>query len=146
MTTIHRTALVHFSAEKMYELVNDINAYPEFLPMCQSVDVHLHTETEAKATLKIAKGGVKIDFGTHNDMIPGEEIRIRLLKGPFKRLSGLWHFMDLGDDSAKVSLNLEFEFSNRLIGMALGVVFNNLANTMLDAFCQRAKVVYGATR
>ncbi|MDA0912080.1 MAG: type II toxin-antitoxin system RatA family toxin [Proteobacteria bacterium] len=144
MTTIHRTALVEYSAKEMYDLVNDIDKYPQFLPMCQAVEVHMHTETEAEATLKIAKGGVKIDFGTHNDMIPGKEIKIRLIKGPFKRLLGVWHFIPLNDKACKITLDLEFEFSSKVMALALGVVFNTLANTMLDAFCKRAKTVYGA--
>lgn len=145
MTTIHRTALVEYSAKQMYDLVNDIDKYPQFLPMCQAVEVHIHTETEAEATLKIAKGGVKIDFGTHNDMISGKEIKIRLIKGPFKRLLGVWHCIPLNDKACKVTLDLEFEFSSKVMALALGVVFNTLANTMLDAFCKRAKTVYGAT-
>ncbi|MBK2124296.1 type II toxin-antitoxin system RatA family toxin [Fangia hongkongensis] len=143
MTTIHRTALVEYSACQMYDLVNDIDHYPEFVPMCQSVEVHKHTETEAEATLKIAKGGIKIDFGTKNEMTPKEEIKIRLMKGPFKRLLGLWKFEPLNERACKVTLDLEFEFSNRMLAMALGVVFNTLANTMLDAFCKRASIVYG---
>ncbi|WP_119343805.1 type II toxin-antitoxin system RatA family toxin [Facilibium subflavum] len=144
MTTIHRTALIEYRADQMYALVNDIDAYPEFLPMCQSVEVLNHTRTEAEAILKIAKGGIKIDFGTRNEMVPDEQIKIRLMKGPFKRLTGLWQFTPLKDGAAcKISLDLEFEFSNRLLAMALGVVFNSLANTMLDAFCKRAEVVYG---
>lgn len=145
MTTIHRTALVEYSAKQMYDLVNDIAKYPQFLPMCQAVEVHIHTETEAEATLKIAKGGVKIDVGTHNDMISGKEIKIRLIKGPFKRLLGVWHCIPLNDKACKVTLDLEFEFSSKVMALALGVVFNTLANTMLDAFCKRAKTVYGAT-
>ncbi|WP_116963676.1 type II toxin-antitoxin system RatA family toxin [Fastidiosibacter lacustris] len=143
MPIIHRTALVEYSAKEMYDLVNDIDRYPEFVPMCQSVEVHKHTENEAEATLKIAKGGVKIDFGTHNDMIKNQEIKIRLIKGPFKRLLGVWHFTSLNEKACKVTLNLEFEFSSKVFALALGVVFNTLANTMLDAFCKRAKVVYG---
>lgn len=143
MTTIHRTALVEYSAKEMYDLVNDIDKYPEFIPMCQFVEVHLHTEREAQATLKIAKGGVKIDFGTHNDMIPHKEIKIRLIKGPFKRLLGVWHFIPLNDKACKVTLDLEFEFSSKLLALTLGLVFSTLANSMLDAFCKRAKTVYG---
>ena len=95
MTTIHRTILVEYSAKEMYDLVNDIEKYPDFLPLCQAVEVHMHTETKGEVTLKIAKGGVKIDFGTYNDMIPNQEIKIRLIKGPFKRLLGVWHFIHL---------------------------------------------------
>lgn len=143
MTVIHRTALVEFSAYQMYDLVNDISAYPEFLPMCAQVDVHSQSATEAEATLSIVKGAIKIEFATHNDMIKNQEITIRLIKGPFKHLTGVWKFVPLSAHASKVTLDLQFEFSNRMLAMALGVVFKKLANTMLDAFCQRAKVVYG---
>ena len=143
MTTIHRTALVEFSACQMYDLVNDISAYPEFVPMCAEVDVHWHSASQAEATLSIVKGAIKIDFATRNDMLENQQITIRLIKGPFKHLTGVWKFVPLSDQGTKVTLDLEFEFSNRMFAMALGVVFKKLANTMLDAFCQRAKVVYG---
>ena len=142
MTTIHRTALVEYSAREMYDLVSDIDSYPQFVPMCDEVEVHKHTDIEAQATLKIKKGGVKIDFATHNDMIEPEQIKIRLLKGPFKRLTGLWKFIPLNEKACKVSLDLEFEFSNRVLALALGVVFNSLANSMLESFCKRADQVY----
>ena len=95
MTVIHRTALVEFSACQMYDLVNDISAYPEFLPMCAQVDVHSQSATEAEATLSIVKGAIKIEFATHNDMIKNQEITIRLIKGPFKHLTGVWKFVPL---------------------------------------------------
>ena len=144
MTTIHRTALVEYSAKQMYDLVNNIDAYPEFVPMCQAVEIHSQSETHIDATLKIAKGAVKLDFGTHNEMVENESIKIRLLKGPFKRLTGFWKFTPLSNHQAcKVTLDLEFEFSNRLVALGLGLIFNNLANSMLDAFCKRADNVYG---
>lgn len=142
MTTIHREALVSFSAQQMYDLVNDIASYPEFIPMCRSVEVHQQDTHEAKATLHVAKGPIKMDFGTHNIMQPYDKIDIQLLNGPFKSLNGAWQFIPLTETACKVKLDLEFEFSNILLAKALGVVFSNLANTMLDAFCQRAKQVY----
>lgn len=144
MTIIHRTALVEYSTHQMYALVNDIARYPEFLPMCQATEVHCHTETEAEATLKIAKGAIKLDFATKNEMIPDQVIKIRLLRGPFKRLLGRWKFESLKGKACKVSLELEFEFASRVLAWTLGGIFNRLANTMLDAFCQRAVEVYGA--
>lgn len=143
MTVIHRAALVEYSTFQMYNLVNDIHLYPEFVPMCKAVEVHKHTETEAEATLKISKGGVKLDLGTKNVMYPHKEIKIQLTKGPFKYLSGLWRFKFLYDKACKISLDLDFEFSNHILAMTLGMVFNTLANTMLEAFCKRATVVYG---
>lgn len=146
MTTIYRKASVKYSAKQMYNLVNNIYKYPEFLPMCQAVEVHMHKSTAAKATLKIAKGGIKINFITYNEMLINKEIKIKLVKGPFKNLIGVWNFIPLSEESSEITLNLDFEFSSRFLEMALGVVFNTLANNMLDAFCNRAAIIYGEIR
>jgi ribosome-associated toxin RatA of RatAB toxin-antitoxin module len=63
--------------------------------------------------------------------------------GPFKRLEGEWRFDALSEDACKISLTMEFEFAGKMIGLALGGVFNQAANTLVDAFCQRANDVYG---
>jgi ribosome-associated toxin RatA of RatAB toxin-antitoxin module len=143
MTTINKTSILPYSCEEIYKVVTNIEEYPDFLPWCDSVSVHINTETEAEATLNIRKGKLTIAFTTHNDMIPNQQIKLRLLKGPFKRLSGLWVFTSIKENVTRVSLKLEFEFSSRIIAMALGMLFNQITSTMLDAFCERTKKIYG---
>lgn len=143
MVVIRRTAFVKFSTCEMYNLVNDIGSYPKFLPMCSKVDVHLQSTTEIEATLSIVKGSIKIDFATHNDIIKDQKITMRLIKGPFKCLNGSWRFFPLKNNSSRVNLDLKFDFSNKIFGIALGFIFENLANNMLDIFCNRAQEIYG---
>ncbi len=142
MTMINKSALVPYSAKQMFDLVDDIDAYPEFLPGCCKTETSNRTEESVDGVMYLTKGGIKLELGTHNEMITNEEIKLRLIKGPFKRLTGIWTFSQLREDACKVSLKMEFEFSSKILSLALGVLFNQLANNMLDAFCKRAKQVY----
>ncbi len=131
------------SAEQMFDLVNNINAYPEFVPDCADAKVLEQNEEFITASLKIAKGGLSKWFTTKNTLLPENKIQMQLVEGPFKRLSGGWSFVPLDKNACKVILTLEFEFKNRLIQMAFGKVFNEVANNMVAAFINRAKTVYG---
>ncbi|MEZ5479496.1 MAG: type II toxin-antitoxin system RatA family toxin [Thiolinea sp.] len=143
MAQISRSALVPYTPEQMYALVDNINAYPDFLPWCRSASEHSRDQDEVHASIEIAKGAVNKTFSTRNRMQPGKMIEMSLVDGPFKHLHGFWRFAELQPGACKVSLDLSFEFSNRLIGMAVGPVFNQVANTLVDSFVERAQVVYG---
>jgi len=142
MTQINRSAIVPFSADEMYRLVADIETYPEFLPWCGGAKILSTENGEIKASIKIAYRGVNKSFTTVNREIEGERIEMSLVEGPFTKLHGIWEFNGLDSDASKVSLNLEFEFSNRLVAMTVGKVFSSIADTLVDAFCQRAEQVY----
>lgn len=144
MPLISRSSLVPYSTEEMYKLVEDIESYPDFLPWCRSTEVLSRGEGEVKASIEIAKSGLHKTFTTTNRMQENKMIEMRLLKGPFKHLQGFWRFDALKDAQAcKVSFDLDFEFENKLIALAAGSVFNQIANTMVDAFSKRAVEVYG---
>ncbi|MGH8583167.1 MAG: type II toxin-antitoxin system RatA family toxin [Gammaproteobacteria bacterium] len=143
MTRIRRTALVPYSAEAMYALVNDVEAYPQFLPWCTGVTVHERGEESLRATLEIAKGAVRQRFTTHNRMLAGRRIEMRLAEGPFKSLYGTWLFQPLGERGCEVSLDMCFELAGGLLGLTLGQVFNPIASSLVDAFCTRAAQCYG---
>ncbi|RLK50770.1 ribosome-associated toxin RatA of RatAB toxin-antitoxin module [Alkalispirillum mobile] len=143
MASISRTALVPYSAEAMFELVDDVDRYKEFLPWCSDSQVLARDSDEVKGRIVIAKGGLEKGFTTLNRRQYGKMIEIRLVEGPFKRLDGYWRFQRLDDDASKIVLDLEFEFSNRLMGMAFGRVFTQVANRLVDAFVSRAEQVYG---
>lgn len=143
MPTINRQALVPYSAADMYALVDDIDAYPQFLPWCKRAEVLSRDEDEVKATIELAKGSLKKSFTTCNRLQAGKMIEMRLVEGPFKNLEGFWRFDALEGGASKVSLDLEFEFSSKLVAMAIGPVFNQVANSLVDAFVSRAKEVYG---
>ena len=143
MPTVQKNALVPYTASAMYDLVNAIEAYPQFLPWCRSTRVLSRSEDEVRATIEIVKGGVHKSFTTCNRMQKNKMIEIRLLDGPFRHLEGYWRFESLGKSGCKVSLDLEFEFSNTVMRMLIGPVFNQIADSLVDAFCKRAGEVYG---
>ncbi|MDZ7662552.1 type II toxin-antitoxin system RatA family toxin [Thiohalophilus sp.] len=143
MQTINKSALVPYSPDQMYALVDDITAYPEFLPWCHHAEEHHRTEAQVEASLEIAHSGLHKSFTTRNELRPHDQIAMSLVKGPFKSLRGVWRFEPLGDAGCKVSLEMEFEFSSRLMGMTFGPLFNKIAGTLVDSFIERAKVVYG---
>jgi len=143
MTTIHRSALVVYSPQQMYQLVDDIDTYQEFLPWCRKGTVLHRTDTEVEASLEIAHSGLHKSFTTRNTLVPNESIHMQLVEGPFKKLEGFWQFNTLGDTGCKVLLDLEFEFSNKIMALTMGHLFNQIATTMVDAFSKRADEVYG---
>ncbi|GBL03141.1 type II toxin-antitoxin system RatA family toxin [Glaciecola sp. KUL10] len=142
MPSIQRNALVPYSAEQMFDLVNDVDKYQEFLPGCEQSTVLHQSDTEMKASMVISKVGVKQTLTTLNQLERGKFIKMDLSDGPFKTLNGGWTFTALSDEACKIELKLNFIFSNKLMEMAIGKVFNSLANSMVSAFSQRAKEVY----
>lgn len=142
MTTISKNALVHYSAAEMYALVNDIESYSQFLPWCRSSRVLSRQPDEVRATLELARGGIQKSFTTLNRMQANKMIEIRLVVGPFRHLNGFWRFESLSEQASKVSLDMDFEFAP-LLDLVLGPVFHPIANSLVDAFHQRAVSVYG---
>lgn len=143
MPVINRSALVPYSPAEMFSLVNDVDAYPDFLPWCKSARVLSRDEDEVRASLELARGGFEKSFTTCNRLQKNKMIEMRLVEGPFRHLEGFWRFEPLGEQASKVSLDLDFEFSNKLVGLALGPIFNQIANTLVDSFCKRAIDVFG---
>ncbi len=127
----------------MFVLVDDVTAYPEFLPWCKSAEVHGQSDDVVEATLELQKGAISKTFTTRNISREFESIDLALVGGPFKYLRGGWRFKDLGDDGSKVTLELEFEFESRLTDMMFGPFFEDICNSLVDAFSKRAAVVFG---
>lgn len=143
MARVQKSALVKFSALQMFELVDNIEAYPDFLPWCSGSRIISRTAEMVEAELMIAKAGFHKSFATRNRLDQGGRIYMNLLNGPFSSLEGIWDFMPLREDASKISLDLEFEMSGKLAALAFGSVFNQICNTMVSSFTQRAKQVYG---
>jgi len=127
----------------MYALVDDIIAYPNFLPWCKSSRVWHRDEDEVKASIELARGGIQKTFTTCNRLQKDKMIEVRLVEGPFKHLQGFWRFDELNETSCKVSLDMEYEFSSKILKITVGPVFNQITNTLLDAFVKRAVEIYG---
>ncbi len=143
MTDVHKSALVRCSAQQMFELVDDIESYPEFLPWCNGSRIIRREGDIVEAEIQISKAGFNKSFATRNRNDPGKKIYMSLLQGPFSSLEGVWSFIPLREDASKISLDLEFEISGTLASLAFGPVFNQICNTMVTSFTQRAKFVYG---
>lgn len=126
----------------MFDLVNDIEAYPQFLPWCSGSRIIKQKDDIVEAEIVISKGGFKKAFSTRNKIDLGGRISVSLLDGPFSYLEGVWNFMPLREDASKISLDLEFEMSSKLASLAFGTVFHQICNTMVAAFTNRAKQVY----
>ena len=143
MSHVNKSALVPFSAEQMYRLVEDVNAYHTFLPWCSASEEIEREDDVIVGSVTIAKGGVNKKFTTRNHLQKNKMIEIKLVDGPFKYLHGFWRFDELKEDACKVSLDLEYAFSSKILSMVVGPVFNQVANTMVDSFVDQAKSVYG---
>ncbi|WP_048307486.1 type II toxin-antitoxin system RatA family toxin [Halomonas sp. PR-M31] len=143
MPTVNRSALVRHSPQAMFDLVNDFERYPEFLPGCRRTRLIERDEDHLIGELTLGKAGVEQSFTTRNDLYEPERIELSLVNGPFKHMRGRWLFMPMGQEACKVSLEMNFEFSNRLLGMAFGKLFNQMAKQQVEAFTRRADVVYG---
>lgn len=143
MAVISKSALVSYSPMQMYQIVDDVDAYPRFLPWCGDARVLSRDEDTVKAMVEINHSGIRKAFTTRNLLQKGKMIEIELVDGPFKHLHGYWRFEPLGDAACKVSLDLDYEFSNKLLSMAVGPVFSHIANSLVDAFCHRAEAIFG---
>lgn len=142
MTVISRSALVRHSADAMYALVNDIEAYPQYLNGCVGAEVLKREEGTMVARLDLAKAGMRYSFTTCNRLLPPGRVELSLVEGPFERFDGVWQFQPLGERASKVTLNLEFEMSSRVAGFAAKAIFNGVANELVDALVRRADKVY----
>ncbi len=143
MTLVQKSALVKYSAKQMFDLVDDIDAYPQFLPWCSGSRVLQRSDNIVDGEIQIAKAGFHKSFVTRNRLEKYSKIHLSLLDGPFSSLEGAWSFLPLREDASKISLDLEFEISGKFASLAFGPVFNQICNTMVSSFTQRAKVIYG---
>lgn len=143
LTTIKRSALVMYSAQQMFDLVNDVASYPRYMANCVGAEVLEQSDTAMIARLDLKKGGIRYSFTTRNTLIQPDRISMSLEQGAFKRFSGEWSFKALTGSACKVMLDLEFEFNSLSVGIASSGLFTSVANNLVDALSQRAKEVYG---
>ena len=143
MKRIARSAIVEHAAAAVYDVVEDIESYPEFLPWCYAAEVHERAQARTVATLTVGMRAVRQSFTTENTNRPGEGIDLRLVKGPFRKFAAAWRFTPLGEHAAKIEFSIEYEFSSRVLGKALEPLFDTIADTMVSAFSRRADQLYG---
>jgi ribosome-associated toxin RatA of RatAB toxin-antitoxin module len=140
---VARSAIVEHSAAAVYSIVEDIESYPGFLPWCRGAKVVERTPERTVATLVVGMRGIRQSFTTANANRPDEGIELRLVEGPFRRFSAAWHFTPLDPHAARIEFSMEYEFSSKVLGKVLEPLFNQIADTMVEAFSRRADQLYG---
>jgi ribosome-associated toxin RatA of RatAB toxin-antitoxin module len=143
MPHVEKSVLVAHSAATMFRLVDDVESYPTFLPWCDGTRVIERTEVLTVATIDIRYAGVAQSFTTENAKRTNEWMQLKLREGPFRSLTGAWHFVALSPEASKVSLVLDYQFANALLEAAVGPVFGKIAETMMDRFVMRADALAG---
>ncbi|MBR9805508.1 type II toxin-antitoxin system RatA family toxin [bacterium] len=142
-TVIERSALVMHSAEQMFDLVNDVAAYPQFVNYCSSSEIIAADEGSMRARLRLQKAGLSVEFVTSNVLQRPSSIVMRLEEGPFSAFAGEWQFTALQEDACKVALNMQFSMNKGGLSMLVAPLFESVADRLVASFCDRAKVVYG---
>ncbi len=138
MAQVKKSMLVSHPAETMFQLVDAVEKYPEFLPWCGGTEIVERSDVVTQAVIKIDYHGIKQSFTTRNRKDGHEWMHIEMVHGPFKHMVGHWYFKPLSAEACKIEFNLEYEFSNHLLEKLVGPVFHYIANTFVEAFLQRA--------
>lgn len=146
MKTVQKNVLIWYSAEEMFSLVTDVEHYPRFLPWCDRASVREQHENGMLAEIGLSFAGVKQVFVTRNEHIPGQQVILKLVSGPFSNLDGQWNFTPVGDATqraCRVELKLNYSFESAALAAVVGPVFDKVAGSLVDAFVKRAEQVYG---
>lgn len=142
MHKIERSALVKHSALDMFQLVNDVAAYPEFLKWCRSSRVIEQSEVEMEAELEVAWKVLHKVFSTQNKLVAGKSIQLELLDGPFESMHGEWHFKPLRDDACKIIMEIDFEFKSSVSNFVFSAIFSQICGSLMESFIKRADEIY----
>jgi ribosome-associated toxin RatA of RatAB toxin-antitoxin module len=146
MKNVNKSVLIWYSPEEMFALVTAVDKYPEFLPWCDRAAVLDADADGMTAEVGIAFAGLHQTFTTRNTHVPGREVAMKLVKGPFSKLDGVWTFSPVGDGlqrACRVELTLNYGFDNFALSAVVGPVFDRIAGSLVDAFVKRAEQVYG---
>ena len=143
MPHIRKSVLVPYSAGRMFELVADVPAYPEFMPWCGGARVLAQPDGRFRATIDIDYRGIRSGFTTLNRHRTAQEIEMEFADGPFSALAGRWQFAPLTSEACKVEFALDYEFAGSVIGRLVAPVFDVIAASFIDAFSSRAESIYG---
>ena len=143
MAVVEKSVLIERTATQMFELVDRVEDYSEFLPWCGGTELLERTETRTVARIHINYHGARSSFSTENAKEHPHWMSIRLREGPFKCMDGGWRFTPLGDSACKVEFRLHYEFSSKVLEKLLGPVFNHIAGTFVESFVKRARLLHG---
>lgn len=142
---IHKSALVGYTAESMFDLIEAAEHYPAFLPWCADATILARDESVVVADIAVNYHGVRFRFTTRNPKRRPEWMAVTLERGPFRRFEGEWHLIPLGSSGCKIAFTFRYEFDAALVRTLAGPVFDRIANTFVDAFVARAERVFGTS-
>ena len=151
MPTHAEKRIMPHSAAQMYDLIADINAYPQFLPWCVGARIRKRTMMPdgseiLDADLVISFKLFREKFGSRVTLYPEERrIDVEYLDGPFRYLNNHWKFTQLEDGTCEVDFFVDFEFKSAMLQAVIGVVFNEAMQRIVRAFEKRAQDLYGST-
>lgn len=143
MAKVEKSVLAGYSASQMFELVDSVERYPEFLPWCGGTELMQRDENLTVATIRIDYMQVKQSFTTENAKQAPHAMTLSLKEGPFRSLEGSWRFIELNQKACKIEFHLSYEFSSKLLESVVGPVFSKIADNFVDAFIRRAEKIYG---
>lgn len=143
MRSFEETRNINCSAEKMFDVVMDIEAYPQFLPWVADSTILSMEEGELTAELVADLAGSRHHFKTIDRFVPGKLVEIRLLDGPFRFLESVWTFEVVNKDSCRVHFSIEFEFRSMMLDIVASPIFSTACQSMVHAFEKRALELKG---
>jgi ribosome-associated toxin RatA of RatAB toxin-antitoxin module len=143
MAAVEKSVLIERSASQMFDLVDRVEDYPQFLPWCDGTEVLKRDERITAARIHINYHGIKAHFATENAKESPRSMCIGLREGPFRRMDGGWRFTSLGETACKIEFRLHYEFSSKVLEKILGPVFHHIANTFVESFVKRAQQIHG---
>jgi ribosome-associated toxin RatA of RatAB toxin-antitoxin module len=139
MREVKRSALVAKPPAVLYALINDIESYPQFLPWCTHASVSSRSAHELIATIGVRQGALQGQFTTRNTLTPESRIRMDLVSGPFRALSGEWLLTPLEAHGCRVDLAMQFAFNSALTTLLFEARFAQTIGSLIDAFVARAR-------
>lgn len=141
MIQIRRSAIVRHSCARMFDLVNEVEAYPRRFNWCSGARVLARDTDTLTARLDLRLGALTQSFTTRNTLEVPHRITMQLVEGPFRALHGVWSFTALGEAGCKIAFALDFDYSG-LMSPVLRAGFQKLADRMVDEFCREADRTY----
>lgn len=149
MPSFERKHSVNFSARNMFDLVADIEKYPEFLPLCESLSVQSRREKKGRillmASMSVGYKGIRETFSTkvmlHQE---AHQIDAQYIDGPFKYLNNRWVFEETGDNSCDIIFFIDYEFKSKVLGVLMGSMFDRAFNKYVTAFEERASIIFNS--
>jgi ribosome-associated toxin RatA of RatAB toxin-antitoxin module len=139
MPELVRTALVNKPPAVLYQLVNEVRAYPEFVPGCTGVEVLSESGEEIVVRLAVRRGLLHTHLTTRNRLEPVSAVHMDLVEGPLKQLSGRWSLTPVGQNGCRIELKLSFQFSNPIKAALIEPLLQDIASSMVKAFVTRAQ-------